>query len=73
LAGLELKDDLSDRILKDTGTGSGALALMAFALDEVYQRGKESGRLTLKDYETLGASRAPLKHRQSGRFRASAD
>jgi hypothetical protein len=61
LAGLELKDDLCERMLKDTGTGSGALALMAFALHEVYQRGKDSGRLTLQDYETLGGVSGAIK------------
>jgi hypothetical protein len=61
LAGLELKDDLSERILKDTGTGGGALALMAFVLHEVYQRGKDSGRLTLQDYEALGGVSGAIK------------
>jgi formylglycine-generating enzyme required for sulfatase activity len=54
VAGLEIRDDLCERILKDTGTGSGALALMAFTLHEVYERGKQSGRLTLQDYEKMG-------------------
>jgi hypothetical protein len=34
-AGLEFEEDLVQRILDDTGTGPGALALMAFALDEL--------------------------------------
>jgi formylglycine-generating enzyme required for sulfatase activity len=53
VAGYEIRDDLCDRILKDTGTGAGALALMAFALHEVYERGKASGQFTLQDYEAL--------------------
>lgn len=53
-AELALGEDLCERILKDTGTGSGALALMAFALHELYERGKEVGRLTLQDYGSLG-------------------
>ncbi|MFN2218193.1 MAG: SUMF1/EgtB/PvdO family nonheme iron enzyme [Anaerolineae bacterium] len=53
-AGLNIQDDLCERILTDTGTGSGALALMAFALHEIYARGHPSGRLTLQDYESLG-------------------
>jgi formylglycine-generating enzyme required for sulfatase activity len=54
IAGLEIRDELGKRILKDTGSGPGALALMAFALHELYERSKESGRLTLQDYEALG-------------------
>ena len=54
VAGLEIQDDLCERILTDTGTGSGALALMAFALHEIYERGQPSGRLTLHDYESFG-------------------
>ncbi len=53
VAGLEIRDDLCDRILQDTGTGAGALALMAFALQEVYEHGKASGKFTLQEYESL--------------------
>jgi hypothetical protein len=53
MAGYEIRDDLCDRILQDTGTGAGALALMAFALHEVYEHGKASGQFTLQDYESL--------------------
>ena len=53
VAGYEIRDDLCDRILQDTGTGAGALALMAFALHEVYEHGKASGQFTLQDYESL--------------------
>ena len=53
MAGYEIRDDLCDRILKDTGTDAGALALMAFALHEVYEHGKGSGKFTLQDYESL--------------------
>ncbi len=52
--GWEVGKDLCDRILTDTGTGPGALALMAFALHEVYDRGKQSGNLTLENYQSLG-------------------
>jgi formylglycine-generating enzyme required for sulfatase activity len=52
-AGYEIRDDLCDRILKDTGTGAGSLALMAFALHEVYEHGRASGQFTLQDYESL--------------------
>ena len=54
IAGLEIKDDLCEKILAETGTGPGALALMAFTLHELYDRGKQSARLTLEDYKSLG-------------------
>jgi formylglycine-generating enzyme required for sulfatase activity len=54
VAGLELEEGLVDAILKDTGTAPGALAFMAFALHELYRRGKAAGRLTLADYRAIG-------------------
>ena len=53
-----------ERILKDTGTGSGALALMAFALHEVYKRGEESGGSRWRTMKRWGASRAPFRRRR---------
>jgi hypothetical protein len=53
VAGYEIRDDLCEQILQDTGTGAGALALMAFALHEVYEHGKASGQFTLQEYESL--------------------
>ena len=53
MAGHEIRDDLCEQILQDTGTGAGPLALMAFALHEVYEHGKASGKFTLQDYESL--------------------
>ena len=44
-AGLEFDDGLVDRILKDTGTGPGALALMEFLLSKLYDH-RAGGRLT---------------------------
>ena len=43
--------DLADRILDETGTEPGALALMAFALSELYEAGKADGRLTWAAYD----------------------
>jgi len=53
VAGLELRPGLSDAILKDAGTEPGALALVEFALEELYERsgGKQ---LTVAAYRALG-------------------
>ncbi|ETW99001.1 MAG: hypothetical protein ETSY1_16630 [Candidatus Entotheonella factor] len=55
LAGLRFEpDDLPWRILDDTGTEPGALALMAFALAELYEALTPEGVLTLDAYERFG-------------------
>jgi len=44
-AGLQFEGGLPERILDDTGTEPGALALMAFTLNELWQLAKENGRV----------------------------
>ena len=53
-AGLEFEEGLVERILEGTGIGSGALALLAFALHELYESRTENGRLTHGAYERFG-------------------
>ncbi|MCB1776935.1 MAG: SUMF1/EgtB/PvdO family nonheme iron enzyme [Candidatus Competibacteraceae bacterium] len=53
-AGLEFEEGLVERILTDTGTGSGALALLAFALHQLYTSRTENGQLMHKAYECFG-------------------
>ena len=52
-AGLELESGLVDRILADTGTEPGALALMEFLLSKLYDQ-RSGKQLTLAAYEALG-------------------
>jgi len=52
-AGLQLEAGLVERILDDTGDKSGNLALMAYALDELYKLSGD-GHITHADYDTLG-------------------
>ncbi len=52
-AGLEIEAGLVERILDDTGDQSGNLALMAYALDELYKLSGD-GHITRTDYDTLG-------------------
>lgn len=53
-AGLKFEDDLPERILDDTGTNPGALALLAFALHELYKAKREDGLLSLAAYVQTG-------------------
>ena len=53
-AGLDLDEGLPARILEDTGTDPGALALLAFALHELYEARTADGRLTLAAYDAFG-------------------
>ncbi|MDS4059061.1 MAG: SUMF1/EgtB/PvdO family nonheme iron enzyme, partial [Candidatus Contendobacter sp.] len=67
-AGLEFEDGLVERILEDTGTGSGALALLAFALHELYEAGKQDGRLTYEAYERFGGVQHAISQRAEDTF-----
>jgi hypothetical protein len=53
-AGLQFEPCLIEQILRDTGTGSGVLALMAFALEQLYLACKPSTTLTWEAYDLLG-------------------
>lgn len=67
-AGLVFEDGLVERILNDTGTDPGALALMAFTLDELYRACKETGQLTHKVYEQLGGVQGAIGERSEQIF-----
>ena len=53
VAGLDPEPGLADAILRDAGTEPGALALVEFALEELYER-SGGKRLTLAAYRALG-------------------
>ncbi len=50
LAGIEVEDPLVERLLDDTATAPGGLALLAFALSELYRQFGKSGRLRHDEY-----------------------
>ena len=52
-AGIVFEDGLAERIVRDTGDEPGALALMAYLLDELYNVDDDKV-LTHKEYEDLG-------------------
>lgn len=62
VAGLDLDSELAWRILQDTGTEPGALALMAYTLDELFRISgtTEPRTLSIHDYERLGGVQGAL-------------
>jgi hypothetical protein len=62
-AGLALEDGLADEILKDAGTDSGALPLMAFCLEELYRQTAPDHRLTVDIYNASGRLRGAISRR----------
>jgi hypothetical protein len=68
VAGLEYEGDLPQRILKETGAAPGALALMAFALDQLYKASDHNGRLTLHAYQAFGGVQGAIGTRAQETF-----
>ena len=67
-AGLDFDEGLVERLLEDTGTGAGALALLAFALHELYESRTENGRLTHGAYECFGGVQHAISQRAEKTF-----
>jgi hypothetical protein len=69
-AGLEMEGDLAQRIMEDTGANPGALALMAYLLDELYRETIKSGSRALgfAAYESLGRVQGAIAHRAENIF-----
>jgi formylglycine-generating enzyme required for sulfatase activity len=69
LAGLEFESDLSETILVHTGDNPGALPLMAYALDELYnaRRDKDS-KLTWDAYKSIGGVQGAIGTRAESVF-----
>jgi hypothetical protein len=71
-AGLEFEDGLARQILGDTGSSPGALALMAYLLDELYRGSIKlpERKLTFAAYEALGKVQGAIAHRAEECFAA---
>lgn len=69
-AGLEFEGDLAQLILEDTGSDPGALALMAYALDELYRARKDNNTLTYDAYESIGGVQGAIGTRAEKVFNA---
>ena len=66
-AGLTIEDGLVERMLDDTGHEPGNLALMAYALDELYKL--SDGALTHEDYDKLGGVQGAIGTRAENQFK----
>ncbi len=68
VAGLQFEARLVWQLLNDTGTDSGALALLAYALDQLYTASAEQGQLTLKTYQAFGGVQGAIGARAQTTF-----
>jgi hypothetical protein len=71
-ADLIFDEGLPGLILTDTGSAPGALPLMAFALDQLYERRELSGRLTLEAYRDFEGVKGAIVKRADRVFEATA-
>ncbi|MCP5091110.1 MAG: ATP-binding protein, partial [Gammaproteobacteria bacterium] len=67
-AGLVFEEGLANHILDDTGAEPGALALMAFALSELYEAREVDGRLTESAYEGFNGVPGAIAKRAENTF-----
>jgi hypothetical protein len=67
-AGLTWDEWLPERIQKDVGSDGGALALMAYALDELYQTTQADHRPTFAAYELIGGVEGAIGKRAETAF-----
>jgi hypothetical protein len=67
-AGLTWDDGLPERIQAETGSDAGALALMAYALDELYQSSHADKRLTFDAYQAIGGVEGAIGKRAETAF-----
>ena len=70
LAGLRFEDGLPGQLLEDTGQGPGVLALLAFALAELYRARRPDGTLTKEAYERFGRVQGAISQRAEAIFTA---
>ncbi len=71
---LDFDEGLTSRILRDTGHEPGSLALMAYALDELYVLAsrRNDWRMSLADYEALGGVQGAIGKRAESTYLALA-
>lgn len=69
---IEFEEGLTWRILEDTGQEPGSLALMAYALDELYTIANQRGDrlMSIADYEGLGGVQGAIGKRAESTFAA---
>lgn len=73
LAMISFEEGLVNRILADMGSDPGALALLAYTLDELYRKAVETRLMTHADYEALGGVQGAIGQRAQDTFNALDD
>ena len=63
LAGLEFEEGLPEQILTDTGSTPGGLALLAFALSELYAARTQNNKLCYAAYRSFGGTKGAISQR----------
>jgi len=67
-AGLAFEADLPKRMVRDTGAEPGGLALLAYTLDELYERCKGKRTLSATDYDALEGVQGAIGTRAENTF-----
>ncbi len=62
VAGVELQDGLAAKLLDEAGRGPGAMALIAYTLNQLYER-EQSNVLSIAAYEHLGGVTGAIQQR----------
>lgn len=72
MAALDFEDGLPEQLLSDMGSAQGALALLAYTLDELYKTAEKrhDRRLTFDDYAALGGVQGAIGERAEQTFQA---
>jgi energy-coupling factor transporter ATP-binding protein EcfA2 len=73
VAGLTFEDGLVGGILRDTGSDPGALALLAFALAELYEACQPGTTLTHAAYDSFGGVQGAIARRADATYGALAE
>ncbi len=68
-AGVELEEGLAQRLLDDAGEGPGAMALIAFTLNQLYQRDEGSRYLSIDAYQAFGGVQGAVQKRAESALR----
>ncbi|MDD5266728.1 MAG: SUMF1/EgtB/PvdO family nonheme iron enzyme [Methylococcales bacterium] len=62
-AGVELEEGLAQRLLDDAGIGPGAMALIAFTLNQLYEQEQPSHAISIDAYNTFGGVKGAVQKR----------
>ena len=62
-AGVELEEGLAQRLLDDAGSGPGAMALIAFTLNQLYEQEQQSHSISIDAYNTFGGVKGAVQKR----------